>query len=571
MYIETVPNRNSKPCILLRESSRDGRKVLKKTIANITNWPPTVVENLKAILKGGIAIAQPEDSFEILRSIPYGHVAAVLSVMRKLDIERIIEPEHSRQRDLVAAMIAARITEPQSKLATARSFDIRTCSNTLAEEFDLGCVDEDELYAAMDWLFCRQESVENVLANRHLHEGTFVLYDLTSTYFEGKKCPLARLGHNRDKKKGKLQIEFGLLCDTDGRPVAVEVFEGNVGDPSTLSVQLDKIRRRFGLKRVVIVGDRGMLTEARIRNEIKNVEGLEWISALRSPAIRKLVRNDHIRPSLFDDYDLAEITSPDFPNERLMVCRNPLLVGERRRKREELIKATEEKLEIIVKAIERKTKPLRGKSEIGLRVGKVLNKHKVGKHFSIRITYASLKYERKTEKIREEAALDGFYVIRTSLPKEAITAEKTVTAYKRLSVVERAFRSIKTVDLKVRPIHHHLENRVRSHVLLCVLAYHVEWHMRESLKALLFDDEDDIHPLSVVMPAERSSDAKHKSARKQTKDGLPIHSFHTLMKDLATVTKNKIRFKISGSLPFDMITRPTQIQKKAFDLLGVSL
>lgn len=574
MYIESIPNRKSPPCILLREDHREGKKVVKNTLANVTKWPKHVVEGLRVLIKGG-TVSDLEDSFTITRSLPYGHVAAVLSVLKRLGLFQLIDSRSSSKRDRIVAMIAARIINPKSKLATVRGFREETLSSSLVEECRLGPIDEDDLYEAMDWLVDRQSSIEDKIAARHLHQGTFVLYDLTSTWYEGRTCPLAKMGHPRDKKKGKLQIEFGILCDIQGRPVAVEVFEGNTGDPATVASQIQKIRQRFELERVVVVGDRGMLTDARIREEFKDTKGLDWISALRGPAIKKLLENKDFTMSLFDDRDLAEITSPDYPGERLMVCRNPLLTEDRRRKREELLKATEKLLEPIAKATKRKRKPLRGKKDIGLRVGKVINKYKVCKHFKLTITYANFKYERKGEQINAEAALDGFYVVRTSVPAECITPQNTVAAYKRLSVVERAFRCMKTVDIKVRPIFHRLEKRVRAHIFLCMLAYYVEWEMRRLLAPILFDDED--HQMaeqqrsSVVAPAERSDKAKRKAASKHTDDGIPVHSFRTLLEDLATITKNQIQPNIPDSPTFTKIAQPTRTQKKALDLLDAKL
>ena len=574
MYIESVPNRNSPPCILLREDHREGRKVVKKTLANLSKWPAHVVEGLRVLIKGGV-VGDLAGGFSITRSLPYGQVAAVLSVLKRLGVHQLIASRSSRKRDLIVAMIAARIIDPKSKLATARGLHKKTSFSALAEECHLGAVDEDDIYEAMDWLVERQGRIEEKLASRHLEEGTFVLYDLTSTWYEGRTCPLAKRGHSRDKKTGKLQIEFGLLCDIQGRPVAVEVFDGNTGDPATVASQIQKIRERFKLKRVVVVGDRGMLTEARIRDEFKGAEGLDWISALRGPAIKKLMENKDFTMSLFDDRDMAEITSPDFPGERLMVCRNPLLAEDRRRTREELLKATEKVLEPIAKATRRKKDPLRGKKDIALRVGKIINKYKVGKHFELTITSANFKYERKEEEIETEAALDGFYVVRTSVLAQTLTAEDTVSAYKKLSVVERAFRCIKTVDLKVRPIFHRLEKRVRAHIFLCTLAYYVEWEMRRLLAPVLFDDED--HALaeegrsSVVAPAERSETAKKKAASKHTADGVPVHSFRTLLEDLATITKNQIQPHLHDAPTFVKVTLPTPTQAKALDLLDVKL
>lgn len=576
MYIQKVPNRNSPPCILLREDHREGRKVVKKTLANLTKWPTHIVEGLRVLIKGGTVIQSDTDSFAITRSLPHGHVAAVLSTLKRLGLHQMIASRSSSNRNLIVAMIAARLIDPLSKLATVRGLREETLFNSLAQECQLGVVDEDELYAAMDWLVERQGRVEDRLASRHLEDGTFVLYDLTSTWYEGRTCSLAKMGHSRDKKKGKLQIEFGLLCDIHGCPVAVEVFEGNTGDPATVASQIKKMRDRFKLNRVVVVGDRGMLTEARIRDEFKGIEGLDWISALRGSAIKELIENQDFTPSLFDDRDMAEITSPDYPGERLMVCRNPLLAEDRRRTRTELLEATEKKLlDPIVKATRRKNRPLRGKTKIALRVGRDVNRFKMRKHFKLTITHTSFKYERKEAQIKAEALLDGFYVVRTSVSAQNITADETVSTYKRLSGVERAFRSMKTVDLKVRPIFHRLEKRIRAHIFLCMLAYYVEFEMRRLLAPILFDDED--HELaeqqrsSVVAPAQRSDTAKSKASSKHTADGLPVHSFRTLLKDLATITKNQIQPNIPDAPQFEKITQPTRTQRRILDLLEIKL
>jgi len=532
------------------------------------------VAGLKALLKGR-KVSLDGDGFEIERSLPHGQVAAVLGVLRDLELHKIIAPRRCKHRDLAVAMIVARVIDPQSKLATARGLSDETAFTSLGEVLALGKIDENDLYAAMDWLLGRQERIEAALAGRHLHDGTLVLYDLSSSYFEGKTCPLAKLGHSRDGKKDKLQIVYGLLCDVEGRPIAIEVFEGNMGDPATLATQVGKIRDRFGLARVVLVGDRGMITEARIREDLDGVEGLNWITALRAPAIRGLVKAGHLQPSLFDQIDMAEITSPDYPGQRLIVCRNPLLAEQRRHKRQELLEATERELAKIVTAVTRTSKPLRGADKIGLRVGRVINRYKVAKHFAIRIGHDSLAYERRAERIAAEAALDGFYVIRTDMPETALDAAETVRAYKNLSKVERAFRSLKTVDLKIRPIYHRLPDRVRAHVLLCMLAYYVQWHMRQRLAPVLFDDEDPaagraLQP-SPVAPAQRSPAAKRKAATKRTDDDRPVHSFQTMLADLATIAKNRIQPSVPGAESFEKITRPTSNQQRILELLGVSL
>ena len=575
MYIESVPNRNSPPAVLLRESYRLHGKVKKRTLANLSKWPPALVEGLRILLKGGTAVAKLNDAFDIVRSRPHGAVAAVLGTLRQLRLERLIAAQRSPERDRVVAMIVARVLDPGSKLATARGLAEATARDSLADTLGLGAVDEDDLYAAMDWLGPRQQRIERALARRHLKEGALVLYDLTSVYLEGRKCPLAQRGHSRDGKRGKLQIEFGLLCDAEGCPVAVEVFAGNTADPMTVGSQIEKLRERFGLSKVVLVGDRGMLTEARIREEVKPA-GLHWIGALRGPAIRTLVGSGAVQMSLFDEQDLVEVRSDAYPGERLMVCRNPLLAVERARKREELLKATEELLQRIVAATRRKQRRLKDAEKIGERVGKVIGKYKMAKHFDWSIDEQGFfAFRRDAESIAEEAVLDGLYVIRTSLTQNEMNAADTVRAYKRLSTVERAFRTLKSVDLKVRPVFHRTAERVRAHVLLCMLAYYVEWHMRRRLAPLLFDDEDrpgaEAARTSVVAPAQVSESARRKARLKRTDDGRPVHSFRTLLGDLATVTKNRVAPRLPGAEPFDLLARPTELQREAFRLLGVRL
>ena len=573
MYIDTVPNRSSPPAILLREGWREGGKVKKRTIANLSKWPPAKIEALRRVLKNQTLVA-PEDAFAIARSNPHGHVAAVLASLRGLGLERLIAAKPSRRRALVVAMIVARILAPRSKLATARGLCDDTLSHSLAGELGLGAVDEDALYAAMDWLLERQGSIERRLARRHLADGALVLYDVSSTWMEGRCCPLARHGYARDGKRGKAQIVFGLLCNAEGCPVAVEVFAGDTADPATLGAQIDKLRTRFGLTRVVLVGDRGLLTSARIREEVEPA-GLDWISALRAPAIRQLASGGTLQPSLFDQRDLAEIHHPDFPGERLIACRNPLLAERRARKREALLRATERDLGTVLAATRRQTRPLKGRDKIGLRIGRVIARHKMAKHIDLEIADDGFTFRRNQRRIAEEAALDGIYVIRTSLPETDLGAHDTVRAYKSLSRVERAFRSFKTVDLKVRPVYHYRPERVRAHVFLCMLAYHVEWHMRRTLAPLLFDDEDppgaEAARPSVVAPATPSPAARRKAATKRTLQGAPVHSFQTLLDDLATIAKNRIQPKLTGAAPFEVITRPTALQRQALDLLGLRL
>ena len=572
MYIATVPNRKSPPAILIRESYREGGRPRTRTLTNITHWEPERIEALRQLLKGKLPISE-EERFEIIRSLPHGHVAAVLGTVRKLGLEQLLHSRRSRERDLVVTMLVARILEPASKLATARSLSKDTLTMSLGECLGVEDANEDELYGALDWLLSRQSAIEKKLAKRHLQEGSLVLYDLTSTWLEGRTCALGKLGYSRDRKKDKLQVQFGLLCEREGRPIGVEVFEGNTGDPRTLGSQIRKIRESFGLSKVVFVGDRGMITEARIREELRPVDGLEWVTSLRAPQIRRLVQNGVLQPSLFDELDLAEIHHPDFPNERLIACRNPLLATERSRKRKEMLVSTESKLEEIHKATKRDKRPLRGKDAIGMRVGRLFARCKMGKHFRCTITEDSFDYELKPESIKCEADLDGIYIVRTSLNPDEMSAEETVETYKGLAVVERAFRTCKTVDLQVRPIYHYNADRVRAHIFLCMLAYYVEWHMRKALAPILFDDHDPMGAKakrdSIVSPAKPSNAAQKKASTKKSQDGLPVHSFRTLLSDLATITSNKVENKAHG-LSFVRVTRPTPVQHKAFDLLGVN-
>lgn len=576
MYIERVPNRNSPPAVLLRESYREGGKIRKRTLANLSKLPDTVVDNLRIVLKGGAAIENLSESFSVERSLPHGHVAVVLGTIKKLSLHNLIAPDNSRKRALVLAMIVARILDPRSKLATARGLNSETCFSSLSEVLGLEKADEDELYEAMDWLVSRQESIENELAKIHLTEGALVLYDVSSTYFEGTQCPLARYGYNRDKKKGFLQIVFGLICDKRGCPVAVEVFEGNTSDTTTITAQIEKVRHRFGIQQVVWVGDRGMITSTRILTEFQPVEGLDWITALRAPQIRKLVEQEAVQLSLFDETDLVEFSCSDYPGERLIACRNPMLAQEKSLTREALLQATEQELNKIVIATSRDKRALKGADQIGLRVGRVLNSKGVGKYFNIAITEKSFSFSRNKVAIAKDSALDGVYIIRTSVKPETLDAASAVRAYKSLSTVEQAFRSYKTVDLKVRPIYHRLEQRVKAHVFLCMLAYYVEWHMREALAPLLFDDEKVTVELEekslIVAPSKRSKKARAKAATKKTSEKLPVHSFRTLMADLATIVKNKFQSNgLEACLTFEKITQPTPLQQKALELLKVSL
>lgn len=567
MYVAKVPNRSSPPAILLRESYRDGGKVKTRTLANLTGWPDAKVEALRRVLKGETAFVSVDAHVQIERSLPHGHVAAVLGMVRKLKLDQLLPK--SRLGKLALAMIVARVIEPAAKLATARQLSEATAAHSLGAMLELGAVDEDELYAALDLLGEAQPEIETALARRHLRDGCLVLYDLTSSYLEGRCCELGRFGYSRDGKKDKLQIVFGLLCAADGCPIAVEVFDGNTGDPSTLSAQVAKLKERFGLSRVVLVGDRGMITEARIREDLAPA-GLDWLTALRAPAIQELAAdNGPLQLSLFDERDMAEIASPDYPGERLVVCRNKALAAERSRKREALLVATEAELAKIETRVQGGA--LRGKDKIGLKAGAVVGKRKMAKHFELTIADASFSFTRNEASIQEEAALDGFYVLRTSVPAGTLDAAAVVSTYKSLAQVERAFRSIKTVDLEVRPIHHRLAGRVRAHVFLCMLAYYVVWHMRQALAPLLFDDHNKAaaERSSPVAPAKVSAAAKAKAASRKTADGLPVHSFRTLLQDLATLTRNTVR--LGDAPPAHLLASPTPIQQQAFAKLEVPI
>ena len=570
MYVERVPNRNSPPAILLRESVRDGSKIRKRTIANLSDWPQPQIDSLRRLLKGETLVS-PQEALLITRSLPHGHVASVLGTLRSLSLDQLLSRSASRQRDLVCAMIVARIIQPSSKLALARGLDLDTASSSLGEVLDLSRADEDDLYEAMDWLVQRQSAIESDLASRHLANGSLVLYDLTSSYFEGRHCPLAHFGHSRDERSGNPQIVYGLLTDVHGCPVAVEVFTGNTADPNTVKGQIEKLRQRFGLERVILVGDRGTLTSARLRDDLKTQPGIEWITALRAPQIQTLAQDGVLQMSLFDQRDLVELSHEDFPGERLIACRNPLLADERARKRKELLAATEKELVTIQAATQRAKRPFRGKERITLRVGKVLGRFKMGKHFHCQFEENQFQFQRIQASIDRESELDGVYVIRTNVPAAQASSEDAVRYYKELSNVERAFRSMKSVDLKVRPIHHRTEKRVRAHVFLCMLAYYVEWHMRRSLAPMLFDDPDtaagEALRSSVVAPAKRSLQAEQKARTKRTAEGTPVHSFHTLMQDLRTIALNKITMGIAN---LAMTTTPTKLQQQAFDLLQIS-
>jgi len=571
MYVARVPNRGSPPAVLLRESYREAGKVKNRTLANLSRWHGWQVDALAQVLKGVAPAASAAEGFEITRSLPHGHVAAVLGMLRSLGLEEVVDPAGSRQRDLVTAMIVAAAIDGSSKLATARGLRGETAASSLGAVLGLEDCDEDDLYQAMDWLLPRQQAIEDTLAARHLAGGTLVLYDVSSAAFEGRTCPLGEIGHPRDGVRGRLQIVYGVLTTTEGIPVAVEVFKGATGDPATLASQVKKLRQRFGLTHVALVGDRGMLTKARIEDDVKPAE-LDWITALRGPSIRALMARGAIQPTLFDNQDMAEITHPDYPGERLIACYNPFLAAERARKRGELLDSTEAELEKISAATRRARRALRGRDNIALAVGKVINKRKVGKHFIVEIADDGLAWRRDEQKIADEAALDGIYVIRTSLPPDALPAAGAVQSYKALENVERVFRGLNT-DLLIRPIRHRLAGRVRAHVLIRMLAYYLTWHMQQRLAPVLFKDHDPAagraaRP-SPVAPAQRSPAALAKIAAKTTPDGEPVHSFATLLADLATITASRIQ--PPGGLPaFTTITTPTPVQRRACELLGIS-
>ena len=570
MYITRVPNRASPPAVLLRESYREGGKVKNRTVANLSSWPEAKVEALSRALKG-LPPAGLEGMVEVARSLPHGHVAAVLGTLRELGLEELIDPEPSRQRDLVTAMAVAQVTGPGSKLAIARGLQEATAASSLGEVLHLGGCDEDDLYGAMDWLAARQDRIEDGLAARHLAGGTLVLYDVSSAAFEGRTCPLGAIGHPKDGVRGRLQIVYGLLTSKDGVPVAIEVFKGNTGDPKTVAAQVAKIKDRFALTRVVLVGDRGMLTAARLREDIRPA-GLDWITALRAPQVKALVRDGALQLELFDQMDLAEISSPDFPGERLVACKNPFLEAERARKRESLLQATEADLAKIAAAVARERRPLRGTGTIALRADRVLRRRKVAKHFTTSISDEHFRYARNEESITTEAALDGIYVLRTSVSAGDLEAGEVVSSYKALAHVERAFRAFNT-DLDIRPIRHRTETRVRAHVFLRMLSYYITWHMQACLAPILFTDDDKpaaqaTRP-SPVAPAARSPRALAKAAAKHTEGTLPVHSFDSLLTDLATICLNQLQ--PAGALPaFRLVTTPTPLQRHALDLLSVS-
>ena len=569
MYITRVPNRGSPPAVLLRESFRENGKVKTRTLANLSRWPEHKLDRLDRALKGlPPADWDLSEAFEITRSLPHGHVAAVAGTAEKLGIAELIDPTPSRNRDLVCAMLIATVIEPGSKLAIARGLRAQTATSSLGVVLGVAGCDEDDLYEAMDWALERKDGIETQLAARHLANGTLVLYDVSSAAFEGRTCPLGAIGHARDGVKGRLQIVYGLLCSPAGVPVAIEVFDGNTADPKTLGRQIAKLKTRFELTNIALVGDRGMLTNARIRDELRPAH-LDWISALRAPQIKTLVEDGALQLSLFDEQNLFEITHPDYPGERLVCCHNPALADERARKRAELLAATEKELQTIAAATRRARRPLRGQDTIALRVGKVRNKFKMAKHFHLDITDEAFTFTRNQDSIAAEAALDGIYVLRTSLPDNALGRDDVVLRYKDLADVERFFRTLNS-ELDVRPIRHRLADRVRAHMFLRMLSYYISWHMKHALAPILFQDNDKpAKRADPVAPAQRSDEALKKAARKRTEDDTPVHSFTSLITDLATICANYIQ--PTDDLPaFTKTTTPTPLQRRAFDLLAVS-
>ena len=569
MHIHIVPNRKAAPTVLLRESYRQGRKVCKRTLANLSALSPLQIQAIRASLRG--EVLQPvAQTFEICSSRPHGHVQAVSLAIQRLGLPALLASKPCRERELVLAMVASRIVSPATKLATTRLWH----TSTLAADFGVLDASEDDLYGAMDWLLAGQDRIQKKLASRHLKDDGLVLYDLSSSYFEGVCCPLAKRGYSRDGKPGTLQVNYGLLTDARGCPVAVSVFDGNTSDSTTFMPQVKRLREAFGIQRMVMVGDRGMISQKAI-DEISQATsedgGVDWITALRSASIRTLVEQKHLQLGLFDERNLLEISSPDFPGERLVACRNPQLAKLRAHTRDELLLATEQNLQKIKLRVD--AARLAGQDKIGVAVGRVVNQYKVAKHFELTIAENSLTFTRKAESIALEAALDGLYIIRTSVKAERMDGATCVRSYKSLAQVERAFRSLKTMDLKVRPIHHHLEGRVRSHIFLCMLAYYVEWHMRQAWRGLMFADEDQAAKATrdPVAPARRSGAALKKVARRTLEDGSPVHSWHSLMADLSTIVRNACRAPNgpADAPAFEITTTPNPKQIRAFELIGL--
>ena len=574
MYIEAVANRNSPPAVLLRESYREDGKVRKRTLANLSCLSDDVIEGLKVLLRGGVAVASAAEVFSVQRSLPHGHVAAVLGSARGCGAATWFGSAPKELQPLLLAMLTARVIAPASKLATHRMLHDDTANSSLGRVLGVGQCGADDLYRALDWLHEAQPAIERRLARQHLVGSTLVLYDLTSTWLTGRCCELAARGHSRDGKRDDPQIVFGLICTSQGCPIAVEVFPGNTADPATVAAQVSKLRDRFGISSIVWAGDRGMLTSARIE-QVLRPQGMDWVSSLRNTQVMQLA-SEHgpFQPSLFDERNLIELTSEHFPGERLVVCRNPALAEERARKRDELLAATEADLAKVAAATQRARAPLRGEQAIALRVGRLIGRYRMAKHFELTITDSSVSWARKVDAIAQEVALDGIYVIRTSVSAQQLAAGAAVAAYKSLANVERAFRSMKTVDLHVRPVFHYNAQRVRAHVFLCMLAYYVEWHMRVRLKSMLFDDEHldaaSASRASPVVKAVRSAHARAKDASKTADDGLPLHSFRTLLQDLGTLAYNVTHTTLNPEVKIVITTRPTPLQAKAFELLALN-
>jgi transposase len=561
MHIDAVPNRTSRPTYLLRESYREGKKVRKRTLANLSALSDEQIEAIRTVLSG-VSVRPVEELFETVRSPHHGHVQAVRVAMQRLGFQSLIASRGSVERDCVCAMVAARILSPDSKLATTRWWH----TTTLAEQFGVEGADEDDLYAAMDWLLARQDRIQNKLAQRHLSEGGLAMYDLSSSYFEGSCCTLGRIGHNRDGKKNKLQVNYGLLTHRGGCPVAVSVYPGNTNDAKTLMPQVEQLRKEFGFERLVLVGDRGMISHKAI-GELRELEGLSWITALKNSQIRSLVEGEALQLGLFDERSLFEFSHDEYPGERLIACRNPELAKLRAYKRQQLLEATKKELEKVRASVA--SGRLKGEDKIGVRVGRVVNKYKVAKHFELKIEEARFDFTVLEQQVAAEAALDGVYVIRTNVPEAKMSAPETVRSYKGLSDVERAFRALKTVDLKVRPIRHWLEDRVRAHIFLCMLAYYVEWHMREAWRELLMADEQTAVKAErdPVAPARRSPEALQKIADRILEDGTPVHSFQTLLQELSTIVRNTCKTRNAGAGTFQMVTVPNTTQRRALELV----
>ncbi len=569
MFIAVVPNRKSRPTILLRETYREDGKVRNRTLANLTDWAPEKIAALASALDAARSGNVGTGMIELLATIPHGHVHAVLGTLRRLELEQVLLTRRCRERDLVAAMIVARVLDPGSKLSTHRAFG----HTTLGEAMEVADAKHEELYTALDWLLARQEAIEAKLAKRHLVDGSLLLYDLTTVWFEGDKCELGKFGHSKEGRSNKLQILVGLLCNREGIPVSIQVFEGNASETGTLESQIQKVRERFGLKHIVFIADRGILRSVRIKEDLGPL-GLDWITALRKPAIRELIQKGAFQPSLFEQVDFAEIEDPAYPGERLIVCRNPILAHDRARRREELLSRTEKELKGIQDSVNRETRPLHGKDQIGLKVGGLLNRFNVGRFFDLTITDHRFAFHRKEAQIHEDAALDGFYVIRTSLDKQTMDAAETVMAYKGLAKVETAFKQMKTEDLEIRPIYHRLADRVKAHVFLCMLAYYVEWHLRRDLAPLLFGEGDsrlaEAQRKSPVEPARPSAPTKAKRGRKRTEEGFMVHNFRDLLRDLASLSLCTCQATGSKLPPFKRYTQPSPYQKRAFDLLQLT-